>query len=37
MADRIEALDGSLRVTSTPGAGTIVSGTMPVTVLEPVA
>jgi signal transduction histidine kinase len=37
MADRVEALDGSLRVTSTPGAGTTVAGTMPVTLLEPVA
>jgi signal transduction histidine kinase len=36
MADRVEALDGTLLVTSVPGAGTTVAGTVPVTVLEPV-
>jgi signal transduction histidine kinase len=30
MADRIGALGGELRVTSRPGAGTTVSGTIPV-------
>jgi signal transduction histidine kinase len=34
MADRVEALDGSLRVTSAPGAGTTVAGTVPVRMLE---
>ncbi|MDP9233276.1 MAG: ATP-binding protein, partial [Actinomycetota bacterium] len=37
MVDRVEALDGSLQVTSSIGAGTTVGGTVPVTVLEPVA
>jgi signal transduction histidine kinase len=36
MADRVEALDGSLLVTSTPGAGATVAGTVPVRALEPV-
>jgi signal transduction histidine kinase len=35
MADRLEALDGSLALTSSPGRGTTVSGTLPVKALEP--
>ncbi len=30
MADRLDAIGGSLTVTSTPGAGTTVTGTVPV-------
>ena len=30
MADRIEALDGSLTVASEPGAGSVISGSIPV-------
>jgi signal transduction histidine kinase len=30
MADRLAALDGTLEVTSTPGAGTSIRGTVPV-------
>jgi signal transduction histidine kinase len=37
MSDRLEALDGSLRVTSETGLGTTVAGTVPVKALEPVA
>jgi signal transduction histidine kinase len=29
LADRVEALDGSLRVVSPPGAGTVVTATLP--------
>ena len=36
MSDRIEALGGSLHLTSTPGEGTTVSGTIPVQTREPV-
>ena len=32
MADRLEAVGGSLSVTSAPGAGTTVSGRVPVSV-----
>ncbi|MDP9302451.1 MAG: ATP-binding protein, partial [Actinomycetota bacterium] len=34
--DRVDALEGTLQVTSTPGAGTTVSIRMPVRVLEAV-
>jgi signal transduction histidine kinase len=37
MSDRVEALDGSLVVTSSPGRGTTVTGKVPVRALEPVA
>jgi signal transduction histidine kinase len=37
MSDRVEALGGSLHVSSTPGAGTTVSGRVAVRALEPVA
>jgi signal transduction histidine kinase len=30
MADRLDAIGGTLQVTSTPGAGTSVSGSVPV-------
>jgi signal transduction histidine kinase len=30
MADRLDAIGGTLHITSTPGAGTSVSGTVPV-------
>jgi signal transduction histidine kinase len=30
MADRLDALDGSLRITATPGGGTTVSGSVPI-------
>jgi signal transduction histidine kinase len=36
MADRLAALAGELRVTSSPGAGTIVAGRVPVEVADPV-
>jgi len=36
MADRLAALAGELRVTSSPGAGTIVAGGVPVEVADPV-
>jgi signal transduction histidine kinase len=35
MSDRLAALGGELRVTSTPGAGTIVNGSVPVHGLSP--
>jgi signal transduction histidine kinase len=35
MSDRLAALGGDLRVTSTPGAGTIVNGSVPVYGLSP--
>jgi signal transduction histidine kinase len=35
MSDRLAALGGELRVTSTPGAGTIVNGSVPVLGLSP--
>jgi signal transduction histidine kinase len=34
MADRLDALDGTLRITATPGGGTTVSGTVPIQVKE---
>jgi signal transduction histidine kinase len=37
MADRLEALDGSLTVESTLGEGTTVTGNLPVRTLEPVS
>jgi signal transduction histidine kinase len=37
MADRIDALGGSVAVTSRPGAGTTVHGELPVPVRDPVA
>jgi signal transduction histidine kinase len=37
MSDRVEALDGTLSVTSSAGSGTTVSGTVPVRALEPLA
>lgn len=36
MADRMDALGGTLTVTSTPGGGTVVRGRAPVRALEPV-
>jgi signal transduction histidine kinase len=30
MADRLDAIGGTLHITSTPGAGTSVSGSVPV-------
>jgi signal transduction histidine kinase len=36
MSDRVEALGGWLSVTSSPGSGTTVAGTVPVRALEPV-
>ena len=36
MADRLSALGGALTVRSAPGAGTTVTGRLPVRVLEPV-
>jgi signal transduction histidine kinase len=35
MADRLDAIGGTLQVTSTPGAGTSVSGSVPVTDVTP--
>jgi signal transduction histidine kinase len=37
MADRLAALGGELKVTSTPGSGTSVEGRLPVGVLQPVS
>ena len=36
MADRVDALSGSLEVQSSPGEGTLVRGTLPLQALEPV-
>ena len=35
MADRLSAIGGQLRITSTPGHGTTISGTVPVTAPAP--
>jgi signal transduction histidine kinase len=34
MADRLDAIGGSLEISSAPGAGTKVAGTLPATTAE---